>query len=513
MTSPVVVDGRVTREKLDELLRLGAEHAELDFKTSLDLTDQAHKLGLMKDLIGMGNSTAGGYVIIGANENGAPAREADPVDVSKFDSADLAQAVGRHLVTSPVISSQHHDVDGWAMVLIHVAPAPHHLPCIISKVGEHPHPGGKGMRVVLQEGVIYVREGTHTVAASEGHWSTLLSRYRTTVIAESRQDIDTLIRTVVESLGSGSDGPRLPPVALNMEDTTFVEAVDAHLGSKAGKAKLRRFIRSSRPVISLANPDDERRDEALTKLAYVAVRAIEFTARRIFTDVIQALHDEYVAAASGSPGGRKAAEYFLAVALRVMAVGAYIVRVEAWWAVVPLVDRPVDDYHLIWLRHAITYASRAELLSGDSREDALLLVKARSLIVRNPELRPDIDSVKVVRSNEEFMTNDVALNSLCQFDFLWCVTAKLQHLEERDGALFYPSCAALYQNRTQPMILRLATSESLRSGVSADHSDPDWAAAMATVLHIATNQSSRYNNWWSGADYDQRVASFVAAST
>lgn len=56
------------------------------------------------------------------------------------------------------------------------------------------------MKVVLQEGVIYVREGTRTVAASEGHWSALLSRYRTTVIAEARQDIDTLIRTVVESL-------------------------------------------------------------------------------------------------------------------------------------------------------------------------------------------------------------------------------------------------------------------------------------------------------------------------
>ena len=52
VTSPVVVDGRVSREKLDELLGLGAEHTELDFKRSLNLTDSAHRLGLVKDLIG-----------------------------------------------------------------------------------------------------------------------------------------------------------------------------------------------------------------------------------------------------------------------------------------------------------------------------------------------------------------------------------------------------------------------------------------------------------------------------
>lgn len=37
MTSPVVVDGRLTREKLDELLAFGAEHSELDFKATLDM--------------------------------------------------------------------------------------------------------------------------------------------------------------------------------------------------------------------------------------------------------------------------------------------------------------------------------------------------------------------------------------------------------------------------------------------------------------------------------------------
>jgi len=515
MMSPVVVDGRVTREKLEELLRLGAEHTELEFKTFLDLSSSEHLLNLVKTLIGMANAGSGGYVVVGANDDGTAARSSEPVDVGAFDSADLAQAVARHVVTAPVIVSQHHDVDGWLMVLIHVAPTSNHLPCIVSKPGEYALSDGKRMKQVLKQGVIYVREGTRTDAASEGHWPALLSRYRANVLAESRQDIDTLIRAVVERLGSSEgEGSVLPPLVLDMEDATFVEAVDLHLGSKKGKVELRRFVNSSRAAIAGSNPNESARDRALTKFAYIAIRAVEFGARRVFGDVIDALHEEYVRAATGSdipPAGGRAA-YFLAVALRLLAVGAYVVRMSAWWAVVPLVDRAVDNYHLIWLRHAITFAARADLLSGGGRGDALLLIQARALVVERPELCADLGPIPPVAAGEEFLANDHALNSLCQFDFLWCVVAKLIHPEERDGALFYTSCAGLYQNRTQPIILRLATSEDLRTRLSAEHSVEEWAAALETVLTYATTQSSQYNRWWDGAASDQRIVQFVSAA-
>ena len=512
MTSPVVVDGRVTREKLEELLRLGAEHTELEFKSFLDLSVSKHSLNLFKTLIGMANAGSGGYVIVGANDDGSAARSSEPVDVNAFDSAKLAQSIARHVVTAPVITAQHHDVDGWTMVLVHVAPAANHLPCIISKPGEYDDPGKKGMEAVLKQGVIYIREGTRTEAASEGNWPALLSRYRANVLAESRQDIDALIRVVVERLGATADGrAALPPLALELEDGTFVESVDAYLGSKKGKVKLRCFLKSSRTAVAASNPDQFARDLALTKFAYVAIRAVEYSSPQVFAEVIDIVHDEYVAAASRTdipPAGGRAA-YFLAVALRLLAVGAYLVRVKAWWAVAPLVDRAVDDHHLVWLRHAITYAARADLLSSGGRGDALLLVQARALIVTHPELRADLGPVRPVVAGEEFLANDDALNSLCQFDFLWCVVAKLEHPEDPDDSLFYPSCAALYQTRTQPMILRLAVSEDLRIKVSRERSADEWAVALGAVLSFATTQL--HNRWWDGAASDQRIARFVGA--
>ena len=67
MSSPLVLDGRLTGEKLDELIALGAEHPELDFKATLDLSNNAHRLGLVKDILAMANSGTGGYLIIGVN--------------------------------------------------------------------------------------------------------------------------------------------------------------------------------------------------------------------------------------------------------------------------------------------------------------------------------------------------------------------------------------------------------------------------------------------------------------
>lgn len=95
----------------------------------------------------------------------------------------------------------------------------------------------------------------------------------------------------------------------------------------------------------------------------------------------------------------------------------------------------------------------------------------------------------------------------------WVMLTSWRHERMKRGSLTRPSslCAALCQDSTQPVIVRLATSESLRSGVSAEHPAEQWATAMDEVLTLATRQPSHYNNWWDGADYGPRVASFIAS--
>jgi hypothetical protein len=514
MASPVVVDGRLTREKLEELLSLAAEHPELDFKAGLDLTDAPHRLGLVKDIIALANTGTGGYIIVGANDDGTAARDQQPVNPKRFDSADLAQIVSRHVVAAPIVAAQTHEMDGWTLVLIHVAPSANNLPCIVSTSGEYDRGDGR-MKTVLQEGVLYVREGTHTVTATDAHWAQLLSRYRAAVIADSREGIDALIRKVVEGMGENVGGQRLSPLALEMDDETFVDAVEPYLDTPEGERRLRRFVRSVRADIGVGNPSEEARSNALNKLAAVAIQAVLGNARDSFETVVSTLHEAYEASVEGYEGDytpAPRAAYWLDVALRLICVGAAALRDEAWWTMVPLVDRRGNWYHPGWIRHALVQASRAGLLSGGTREDALMLVKARALAAAHPALCPDIRAVKEVSAGEEFSRNDVLLNSMCQFDFAWCVVARLLHPKEGDSKLFYPSCAALFQDRTQPIIVRLATSSEVRTAVFPDRTSEDWAGAVKRVLDVAEQQSRHSGGWWQGADYDHRVEAFVATA-
>jgi hypothetical protein len=515
MSSPVVVDGRLTREKLDELLLLAAEHPELDFKRSIDLTEPHHRLGLVKDIIALANTGTGGYIVVGANEDGTAARDHSPVDASRFDSADLAQAVARHVISAPIVSSQSHELDGWMFVLIHVAPSVSGLPCIISKSGEYQ--ADKGMKVVLREGVLYLREGTRTVTGTDAHWTTLLSRYRGAVIAEAREGIDALIRKVVEGMGESVGGRQLLPLALEMDDETFTEALEPYLDTDDGQRRLRRFVRSVRADIGASNLDEAARANALNKLAVVAIQAVLADAQDTFEATITTLHEAYEATVEGNDGDygpAPRAAYWLDVALRLICIGAAALREEAWWAIVPLVNRRGSSYHPGWIRHALVQASRAGLLSGGTREDALMLVKARALAAAQPALCPDLRDVNAVGEGEGFGDSDRLLNSMCQFDFMWCVVARLLNPEDGDSKLFYPSCAALFQDRTQPIIVRLATSSELRETIFEARKDSDWADAMKRVLQVAEQQSHQYGGaWWDGADYDPRVESFVSQAS
>lgn len=78
---------------------------------------------------------------------------------------------------------------------------------------------------------------------------------------------------------------------------------------------------------------------------------------------------------------------------------------------------------------------------------------------------------------------------MCQFGFMWCMVARLVCPEDDGSKLFYPSCAALFQDRTQPIIVRPATAEDLGQAVSSSLGDAERTDAMKRVRHVAERQS------------------------
>lgn len=174
--------------------------------------------------------------------------------------------------------------------------------------------------MVLVEVVLYLREGTRTVTATDAHWPRMLNRYCESVVAETRASIDSLIAKVVEGLGESTGGVRLIPLAAEMEDATFSDAVLPYFDSKEGQNKLRRFLRSLRPA-GIKNTDSDTQAAALDKLCIVAVQAVFADSRDSFDITIGLIHELYVESVgtfAGDYADQTQAQYWLDVLLRLL---------------------------------------------------------------------------------------------------------------------------------------------------------------------------------------------------
>jgi hypothetical protein len=522
MTSPVVVDGFIGEEKLAELRKLAAEYPELDFKSTVDLSDARSRLNFVLDAVAMLNTAVGGYLIIGLNDDGSPAHDQAPVRPEKFDSADLAQLVGKYVSVAPVIVSKNHVVEKRDVILIHVFPTTSGLPAFISLRGEYKD-AKERLHIVLQEGAIYTRSGTRNVAANDTHWPVLLERYREQVMGDSLKQGDALMRAFMDTLGEGNQSASapLPPLLLRMSDDTFAQSVIQHLQTES--PSLSSFLNTAiKSAWFVLGGDLRERRNALNKVAVVAILAMQHDRVEVFEQVMGLLHRMYSRAGnidsfSANLSRRKdtdLAAFWLDVLLRLFLVGAAAVRAQRWWAVTSVSQRSVqigdDEMYPSWLRHGLVYASRAELLSGGQSAGGVILSMARELGRATPALRPDLGLVPPQGEWNAGGEDDVLLDSIIRFDAAWCCVLAASNLTARVGYAFYPSCAAFRQERSQPMFTTIASRWDVRNELAPDLTDEQFADGIEQVVNTAQSQSFQFETNWTGLRNDPVMGGFVA---
>lgn len=162
----IVLDGRVTDEKLAELLELQTEHPMLDFKELIDLTAKAGVIELAKDVGAF--QVAGGYIIGGVDGHGVPNGRMDGCDPQLFDTANLVPKLTQFLPEPLTIHSRVTEWKEHTVVVLYVDPHPDGY-AVFKAVGQYPKPGGKNgeLKVVFREGEIFWRDGTRSVRISQ----------------------------------------------------------------------------------------------------------------------------------------------------------------------------------------------------------------------------------------------------------------------------------------------------------------------------------------------------------
>lgn len=245
----------------------------------------------------------------------------------------------------------------------------------------------------------------------------------------------------------------------------------------------------------------------LDRLISVAGAAITYDSPDVLNQALGALHRIY-----GIPtvATEVAAHLWLGVASRVEAAGALAVRLEQWWAIRPLTLRPVTTGHesyMSWLRHAVTMGARTnQLVNADGRPVSGAFASfGRLAAARIPALRPDLAGAvapfEVGAPPEDY---DVLLDSITQFDLLWCVLMAV--VAPRQLSL-YPSFAGFYERRAEPVLQTLVTDKEVQREVLGDVSDEDLRRALEEVLHLAEQESFRMRSrpWQVDATYLRRL--------
>jgi hypothetical protein len=493
-------DGQVGEEKLAELLALGAEHSSLDFKRELDLNEPMKKLDFIKDCAAMMNQPQGGYLVIGANDDGTPAPGSLAPTKEMFDSAALTEIV-RGYVDAPIdIRAQVHTLHlagaPARMAIIYIAPPADGIPAVMAKDGIAKAPGGKDL-TRFNRGVVYTREGTSNAVVTHRTWANVLANFRNQQRAESREDVDALIHRTLQMVGSSGAPPMIVP-DLAMDAATFADAVGMTLTDGNVRA-LRKFLITAKNAY-LQGEGEEQRTIALNRIAAVAAEAVvvgDIAAVKLTMDVLANLYESYLLTPGRTAGKQGAAAEWLDIILRVMAVGAAAVRNGLYGALPTIVLRPIGDNvysYRSWIRHGLTEASRANLLvrSDETEKGGNLIAMSAALLRHSPDLRPDM------LSDVDGESDDLILDSLCQFDFLWCCLSLATNEDASSSAAYYPSCAAYHQPRITPALHTLETKPEARKEIFGDISDQKIADSILEVIEMAKGQSWNYGGWWGG---------------
>lgn len=500
---PFACDGSIGEEKLYELLAAGGEYPALDFKSELDLSIPGKKMDFIKDCAAMMNLPRGGYIVVGADDNGAPAQGCSQPKKEMFDSAKLVQSVKGYVDGAVDIRAQvhliSHDGAQATMAVIYVAPPADGFPAVMSRDGTTPSQKGSLPRVHFRAGTVLTRVGTTNALVSHQAWASVLHKFKDLQRADSRSDVDALLHRFVQMIGSSGTPTSVAP-DLEMDAATFIAAVRSTLDVQ-GHTAITRFLRNARAIYR-ASPDNEGRSQALNRIAAVATEAVlmkDLTALILVVDTLFELYKSHLTAPGAIYGKTGAAAQWLEIVLRVMAIGCIAVREGMYEAIPTVTLRTIGDTtysYQSWIRHGLTEASRAGLLAdSDGRmRGGGIIGKTAEIVNENPELRPDIPTPAI-----DAETIEGVLNSLCQFDFLWCCLSLAHNEGSNPGAAFYPSCSAYHQHRAMPALLLIENDPNMRKAVFGNIGDKEIADSIIDVLELARTQSWNFGGHWGGA--------------
>jgi len=519
---PVVVEPRVSHEKLLELLAIGTETSKLDFKGTVDLGETRDKVELAKDVGAM--MVEGGFIVFGVDGDGQPTGALDAVDLRGFDEANLRQMLGKWIPELPQLLVATHEIDSHTVVLLYIEPSEHGLN-IFKANGQYPKdPTARKIKThtAFREGDVVVRDGTRSVRWQHRHIARVRERIRSMEKDRWRKEAfdewkATVLDPALEALGLA----RGPAAALSwrLDSSTFEQTVVEQF--RNGDDIPLRLLLEQIPADAIETLCEGQWSEfnaILDRLAIITALAIRLERPEWLDHGLGALARIYGGTYRESGIDQRfhvdcpLPSVRLAVIVRVMGLGALAVRKRRWDCVRGLTLVQPDGGPLVpgegrsWIRDSQVLGARHDLFIEEDqygrRQDVGFLSVVLSLVKESPWLSGD-----VVGPDEETVT-DRLLSSITQFDTLAMLTV-YGHAPEGDYWDYYPSFARYYWSRIAPALERLVVDPEMRAAIYPP-SDQKLALDIERMLKFAAKEGVRYGGGGPGFNAPRLQAFMIA---
>jgi len=486
----IVVDQRTDSEKLVELLHL-VEQEQLDYKSETNVDRGRHRLDFVKDAVAMSNRPEGGYILMGVTNEGEPCQ---PVGTCQrrndFDGAKLSSNIRPFVDGEVRVVTQWHELNGFEVLLVYVPGHRDGLPLPMTSIDQYRDSNGRD-KVVFHEGQVFVREGTGNVPLRHAHWPALLAVHDEQVRANATATVEGVLRQLTLPAVAT---PGVPPLVMDMSMSTFAEAVARNL--EAGKdISLRQFAGQAEQELAAGDGFVG----VLDRLTVLILQGIYFE-----RDDVARMGLDHVFRAYDRLGTTRADSLVrLEIITRIYVLGSLTVRLERWSWIADLVLRRIstpgssDYFYSSWIRQGQVDASRAKVFPEDAGP-GMMISLARALMQREAPLRPDV-SDRSLSDPQHLDERDVLLNSLCQFDLLYCVVVAVEGKDHSQG---YPACSAFREERILPIASLVSRSPEVRRELMPTAMDTEIAQGISDVFESARRESFQNGSGWWGVPND-----------
>ncbi len=505
LNGPVVLDGIVSDEKLAELLVLGTEYAELDFKRVIDLCEKRQEVELARDVGGM--LVRGGYILAGIGPDARPTGDMDGMDLALFDDARLVPKLRTWLPEPLNLVTRVTERGGHKVVLIYVERSPVGVAFMRA---DGAYQKRSDTAFMFRKGDAFWRNGSRTERLSgQGHEEIIQRRIEDAKAGWMVEQREMRRHELAETAGAASASHPLGAVNLDLEqfelNTAVLELARGTPDTIGFDYLLNEAVDRARVLLASSDTEAEFGDllDRLICLAATLMRYAQADWFRLVVAVLAAIYrmparpeivEQYEYGTQIAPIDL-APRVWLAIIERIYGLGALAVREERWHAIRDLTLQPCAgnvDFHKNWLSQAINLASRAQQLD----EKVSVLTVARTDVVRLDCLRAD----GVPSDADELLT------SLAQFDVLSNVVAIDGADLQRAAGVYFPNFARFYGHRVAPVVERLTSDVDMRDQLLEELDDAELAEALNAMGAYAKRVGWQFDGFTS---WSQPVAEFI----